>query len=209
MHYFTETEAQQIGRNLRGYIGRSMKYEPNKEPSIVTGVEVQKTGHEIAVYGNIEFGYLVVIRFEKHPGLAPQLFCAFNGLTEIYASHEAINEGTKNQLITNKWMDGDWYIRDGFNKNLSMKIGNGNVTIKGTIDGYKEEANFSSDGHWLSHNVFMFMDSHYYIISKANQTKLYLHKLQTPRTVDGKYQWHLELDRIQHTTPRSTEGFAR
>src|SRR5258708_6671173 len=140
MYYFTETEAKQVKSDLEKYRGLKMNYAPDKEPAIIIDIQVQPTLHEIANYANIEYGYLVIIFFDKHPGLVPALFCAFNNITPpIYAGHEELNEGQKNQLVTNKFIEGNWVYKNG-EEVLKVIIGNRETIIKGRISGHTEDA---------------------------------------------------------------------
>ena len=193
MYYFTEIEAKQVKTDLEKYLGKKMKYSPDKEDSLITDIQVQPTLHEIAVQGNIEYGYLVIVFFEKHPGLVPALFCSFNDITPpIFAGHEELNEGQKNQLVTNKFIEGHWVYKKGEDF-LDVLIGNRETIIKGRINGQTEKASFSSDGHWFSYYSFMFMDDPYYIVFSANATEMSFGKIETPRTIDGKYTWQCKL----------------
>ncbi len=196
MNYFTKEEADKCLSELIKYIGLVMKHGPEEGAlSKVIDIQIQPTHHEITNYGVLEFGFIVIVLFEKHSGLVPALFCEFNGLTPIYATHKALNTGEKNQLVTRKNIQGEWIYKNGADS-LSVIINESNVIIKGNLNGIEENTNFSSNGHWMDYYIFMFMDDPYYFISFANKKEMGFAKLKNPRVFDANLKWQLKLVRV-------------
>lgn len=195
MNYFTHTEAEKHKVDLIKYIGQTLKYAPTEESvSKVIDVQAQQTMNEINNYGELEYGYLVIIVFEKHSGLVPALFCEFNALPPIYATHEVLNIGEKNQVVTRKSMKGTWRYKNEADS-LQVVINQDSIEIKGKMNGKDEDFKFSSNGHWLNYYIFMFMDNSYFMISSANKHEMEFCKIETPSVFDGKFNWKVKLQR--------------
>lgn len=194
MHYFTKEEAYNICKKFEVLKGQQMKFSPENETSNVVDITVLKTPYEIAIYGEIEDAYSVLITFENHPGLQANLFCIFNNLPPMYAGREALNQGMKNQLVSNKAMYGKWELKDGENV-WSLQI-NEEVIMEVLFNGIKENTKFRMSGHWFTYYAFFFSADPGYIIKFANQNELGLAKLATPGTIDGNFVWDVKLKRI-------------
>lgn len=195
MNYFTQEEALKIQASLKRFIGHKMKYAPNEEPSVITDIQVQTTMNEIAHYGEIQYGYLVNIVFEKHSGLVPALFCSFNGMDPIYATHEVLNSGRKNQIVTNKMMEGTWQFKNGEDL-VQINISDGSVKIKGSLNATSVDNSFSSSGHWYSYYDFLFTEGMQYHIRSANDNEIIFGKLKQPSLIDGKFEWQKKFIRV-------------
>lgn len=195
MNYFTQEEAIKIKYDLIKYIGQAMKYAPAEDTiSKIIDVQAQQTMNEINNYGELEYGYLVIVLFEKHSGLVPALFCEFNSLSPIYATHEVLNLGEKNQLVTRKSMNGTWVYKNGTDS-LTIIINKDNIDIKSNIEGNIEDLLFPSNGHWLNYYTFMFMDNPYYMISYANEKEMKFCKIEIPGVYDN-FSWQIKLQRV-------------
>lgn len=195
MHYFTKEEAEKIHDVLKKHIGNDMIYAPDTEVSKVIDVSYQETPHEIVNNGNIEKGYIVSIAFEKHSGLVPALFCSFNNLPVISATHEVLNTGKKSQLITHKNIIGEWAFKNEENY-LQISIKDKTVNISGAMKGENINEKFSTSARWFSYYSLIFSDSPTYQVSYANEGEMEFSKLQSSDFLEEKVEWSVKLFRV-------------